>query len=480
MTKANIFIHRRLQLCEDYFSTLCERMMKCAQQEAKLRDNNDKLVETLFTSADKEKITTSLRETIKNVAANMSSIEDYRDAYIRRIEKNLLSNMAAYEHHLRNARSDVVRSLKARQKEVAKYQKFKTVMDRADSRSTRRAKADADRAAQEAGRAENFLMEQMLKLEEKKLEDSKFFIETYLKTQMHFHARSLQMLSESIKKISSLNIADDLSNFEKTFGINMQQSGSTISQLALNESDEEYDSRKGKRSKYMDRAMSEPNLNKKSEKHHVKFRKAKSKDNIRRRSHRHNDSTSSDETSSDSDDENQTESEDEDTRGQSHRSRSYREKVSSTKRKDSSSDGKSTEESSSDESTNRYYSKRHLSFGLSAKSSFRQPDLQSSIDSNNFKRSLSDLLGDDSETENSENSKNLEMYMRKLMLLKKEQNKRLEKISTILSELVNNYEKVISNDVHDIKAVSGTTNKRKRFQNCSPLMSILNPNAICY
>jgi cell shape-determining protein MreC len=77
------FVLDRINQAEKYLGSICVNVGKICRKEARLRDCNDELVQNMFEFADREKINTSLRQSLQQYASYLSAVEDYRNTLVR-------------------------------------------------------------------------------------------------------------------------------------------------------------------------------------------------------------------------------------------------------------------------------------------------------------------------------------------------------------------------------------------------------------
>lgn len=72
----------RINQAEKYLGSTCVQIGKVCRKEARLRDCNDQLVQNMFEFADREKINTTLRQSLQQYASYLSAVEDYRNTLV--------------------------------------------------------------------------------------------------------------------------------------------------------------------------------------------------------------------------------------------------------------------------------------------------------------------------------------------------------------------------------------------------------------
>jgi len=76
------FVLDRINQVEKYLGSICVQFGKVCRKEARLRDCKDELVQNMFVCADRERINTSLRQSLQQYASYLSAVEDYRNTLI--------------------------------------------------------------------------------------------------------------------------------------------------------------------------------------------------------------------------------------------------------------------------------------------------------------------------------------------------------------------------------------------------------------
>jgi len=99
------FVLDRINQAEKYLGSICVNVGKICRKEARLRDCNDELVQNMFEFADREKINTSLRQSLQQYASYLSAVEDYRNTLVRfktsKIKKKYISEYFYRLHELK-------------------------------------------------------------------------------------------------------------------------------------------------------------------------------------------------------------------------------------------------------------------------------------------------------------------------------------------------------------------------------------------
>jgi len=76
------FVLDRINQAEKYLGSMCVQFGKVCRKEARLRDCNDEFVQNMFEFADRERINTSLRQSLQQYASYLSAVEDYRNTLV--------------------------------------------------------------------------------------------------------------------------------------------------------------------------------------------------------------------------------------------------------------------------------------------------------------------------------------------------------------------------------------------------------------
>lgn len=212
-------INDRISLLESSMGSLCDNFGKIARKNARLRDTTDNLVGILTEYSAKEKINTSSKKGLVAFSSFVSTVEDYRNAMIERIEKKIIQPISKYQEYLKSSKKVIKSTLTVRGAEKKKQQKLNQLLQSQpdNGRNIAQAEANAESASQSVSTQDRILNEEIDKLENKKLTDMKVILMEYTHIQMIFHAKALEMLTVGYQELLDINIEDDLDEFRNAF-----------------------------------------------------------------------------------------------------------------------------------------------------------------------------------------------------------------------------------------------------------------------
>ncbi|CAF0750205.1 unnamed protein product [Adineta ricciae] len=232
------FVLDRINQVEKYLGSICVQFGKVCRKEARLRDCNDAFVQNIFEFADRERLNTSLRESLQQYASYLSAVEDYRNTLISRIETQILEPLAKYGEIMKLKRQAVQKAIAARDKGVQRQRKLQQTTDRhpGDRDTIVAMQVNAEHAQTEASRADNVVQDEIDKFEEMKLTDLKKYFTDFTLIQLAFHARAMEMYTHAHQQLMNINIAHDLEEFRTAAPFHrLHPSQRSVSELALSD-----------------------------------------------------------------------------------------------------------------------------------------------------------------------------------------------------------------------------------------------------
>ncbi|CAF1281285.1 unnamed protein product [Rotaria sp. Silwood1] len=231
------FVLDRINQTEKYLGSICLQFGKVCRKEARLRDCNDEFVQNMFEFADRERINTSLRQSLQQYASYLSAVEDYRHTLITRIENQILEPLAKYGEVLKLKRQAVQKAISARDKGVQRQRKLQQATNRNPGNRDAIAalQVTAEYAQTEASRADNVVQDEIDKFEQMKLTDIKKYLTDFTLINLAFHARAMEMYTYAHQQLLNIDIAHDLEEFRTAAPFHrLHPSQRSVSETAIN------------------------------------------------------------------------------------------------------------------------------------------------------------------------------------------------------------------------------------------------------
>ncbi|UJR24653.1 hypothetical protein I4U23_006027 [Adineta vaga] len=232
------FVLDRINQVEKYLGSICVQFGKVCRKEAGLRDCNDAFVQNIFEFADRERLNTSLRESLQQYAGYLSAVEDYRNTLISRIEIQILEPLAKYGEIMKFKRQAVQKAIAARDKGVQRQRKLQQTTDRnpGNRDAILAMEVNAEHAQTEASRADNVVQDEIDKFEEMKLTDIKKYFTDFTLINLTFHARAMEMYTLAHQQLMNINVLHDLEEFRNAAPFHrLHPSQRSVSELALSD-----------------------------------------------------------------------------------------------------------------------------------------------------------------------------------------------------------------------------------------------------
>ncbi|CAF2702538.1 unnamed protein product [Rotaria sp. Silwood2] len=231
------FVLERINQTEKYLGSICLQFGKVCRKEARLRECNDQLVQNMFEFADRERINTSLRQSLQQYASYLSAVEDYRNTLIARIENQILEPLAKYGEVLKLKRQAVQKAINARDKGVQRQRKLQQATNRnpGNRDAIVAMQVNAEYAQTEASRADNVVQDEIDKFEQMKLTDIKKYLTDFTLINLSFHARAMEMYTYAHQQLLNIDIAHDLEEFRTAAPFHrLNPSQRSVSETAIN------------------------------------------------------------------------------------------------------------------------------------------------------------------------------------------------------------------------------------------------------
>ncbi|KAL2088435.1 hypothetical protein ACEWY4_015334 [Coilia grayii] len=198
---------------EKYLGQFCTTLASYTRKTAKLRDKADILVMQLnefASTGDPE-----LRTCIKNLAEDVSMVQDYRQAEVERLEARVIAPLKSYGGLVKIKRADLKRFSTDRSRELKELQRLEKIRlkNPADRQSISQAEVNAQKATNNAHRSTRQMEESIMEFQRQKLEDVKRIFSDFIMIEMLFHAKALEVYTHTFQNLETMDIDKDLEMF---------------------------------------------------------------------------------------------------------------------------------------------------------------------------------------------------------------------------------------------------------------------------
>jgi len=208
-------VDQNITIVETHFPKVSTVLQRYAVGTAKLRDKGDALHKVISTYAENE--SQSMREGLTVFADCLAAVQDHRDAHVHRLEDQLVESLSVYETKCKQARNDVKNSTTLCSKEVKSFNSLEKAQTQAGNRSRiSKAQAEFQKASGEANRSLQILRQQMNEFESQKMRDVKKVFTDFVRGEMEFCARALEIYTKAYQAINGINEDQDLDRFNKS------------------------------------------------------------------------------------------------------------------------------------------------------------------------------------------------------------------------------------------------------------------------
>lgn len=211
------FIQERLSHVEKNFGDLCATFSSYARKTAKIRDKGDELSKQISSYVETEVLNPSSKEQLTLFAETLSTIQDYRQAQVQRLDANVIKHFASYGLKCKNKKNELRASFGAQQLEERKKQDLNKLMHKNPSSQFQisEAKSELAKASADASVASKTLEKEMDVFELQKLTDMKKLLMNFVNIEMTFHCKALELYTQCYQNLSEINVDKDLEGFRK-------------------------------------------------------------------------------------------------------------------------------------------------------------------------------------------------------------------------------------------------------------------------
>ncbi|XP_061189719.1 CBY1-interacting BAR domain-containing protein 1-like [Saccostrea echinata] len=208
-------IQERINLVERHFGQLCDDVASYTRKCARLRDKGDQIAKDLVDYTDAETHNPSMVRSLSEFASNLSSVQDYRQAQVTRLEAKVLTPLANYGLKCKQAKNDIKEGMKTQELEVTQRKKLDRLRQKAPANRAQLTMAETElqKASVKASAVTKSLEQLIDKFEEEKLKDLKKVLTDFVNIEMIYHAKALEMYTECFQNIKSFDLDEDIEEF---------------------------------------------------------------------------------------------------------------------------------------------------------------------------------------------------------------------------------------------------------------------------
>ncbi|TSZ97537.1 Protein FAM92B [Bagarius yarrelli] len=202
---------------EKYMGQFCTLLASYTRKTAKLRDKADLLVQQMQEFASTEG--PEVRICLKNFSEDLAMVQDYRQAEVERLETRVLAPLKAYGAVVKTKRADLKRFSADRAKEIKELQRLEKIRlkNPADRQSI--AETNVQKASSNANRSSRQMEETITDFQRQKLSDVKRIFTEFIRVEMLFHAKALEVYTHTFNNLETLDIDKDLEFFRSQIQI---------------------------------------------------------------------------------------------------------------------------------------------------------------------------------------------------------------------------------------------------------------------
>ncbi|XP_017782102.1 PREDICTED: protein FAM92A1 isoform X2 [Nicrophorus vespilloides] len=214
------FIQDRIASVERNVACLSQGFGAYSRKAARLRDKNDELANAVLAYSESEDINKSLSQGLSKFSDILSAAGGYGDKRVQNIETKIVAELAQYEGICKNAKDEVKQIFVVRDKEVARKKALDKVRDKNPRNRQQIVQAETElvQATSEVIKTMHGLEEEITTFERQKLHDVKAILLDFVSTELGYHAKVLELLTEAYNEIYRIDEQSDLEDFLKITG----------------------------------------------------------------------------------------------------------------------------------------------------------------------------------------------------------------------------------------------------------------------
>ncbi|XP_043288693.1 protein FAM92A isoform X3 [Venturia canescens] len=215
------FVQERIGGVERHFADLCTVFAAYARKAARVRDKNDEVSKVIQSYAQAENINRSLSNGLNNFATTLSVIGDYRDARVHRLDAKVISPLSQYSLICKHVREDVRNTFTARDRELTR----RSQLDKLRGKNPRNrqliseAESELMKATIEVTRVVKGLEDQIDTFEKRKLHDLKNILGDFVRIELSFHTKAVELLTKAYQDIAEIDEIKDLEEFREVLHV---------------------------------------------------------------------------------------------------------------------------------------------------------------------------------------------------------------------------------------------------------------------
>ncbi|CAC5412367.1 FAM92 [Mytilus coruscus] len=209
------FCQSRVALVEKNYGNLCETLGSITRKAARQRDKGDLLAKQLQEYANSENISHCTKAGLTLCAQNMSAIQDYREAEIKRLEAKVVHPLSGYGDICKKKKKEISTELGNIKKEQKTLQQLEKVRTKSPGDQHQIAETELKKANVDSEMGGKALEEQMVVFEKQRLGDLKNSLADFINIEMIFHARALEYYARCFENIVMIDEERDLQEFKR-------------------------------------------------------------------------------------------------------------------------------------------------------------------------------------------------------------------------------------------------------------------------
>ncbi|KAG8190385.1 hypothetical protein JTE90_022028 [Oedothorax gibbosus] len=213
------FIKDRISVTEKHFSEISSKLAAYLKKLSQVRDSGDDLAGSVTSYASTENLNLSLRKYLMQFADILKAIQEYRDAEIQRIDVKVALEFSNYKPICKTAKSELKASFDLHAKELSMKNQLEKTRGKNPTNWQKIAQVEKEacRIQDEATRTTLELSKRIDNFEQRKIQDVKNTFLEFMKIELVFHAKAIELYTDAYNSIKNINVDEDLKEFRSHF-----------------------------------------------------------------------------------------------------------------------------------------------------------------------------------------------------------------------------------------------------------------------
>ncbi|CAH0382047.1 unnamed protein product [Bemisia tabaci] len=230
-------IQDKLATVEKYFQHLGSTFAISAKMAARLRDQTDSVAKAMHAYSVAEFDNSTLKSGLKNLANVFIQIGTYGDEEAHLIESAVVKEITSYDEAFKPVREELKQLISLKDKQLMRRKHLDRIKERGyrNRQETSNAEVELVKVTGQLQRCTASTEDLMEGFELRKVRDLKSILQSFLKIQMRYHSKALELLTKGFHIVSMIDEELDVQEFSSVLRAdpNFSARHSTVSRFPI-------------------------------------------------------------------------------------------------------------------------------------------------------------------------------------------------------------------------------------------------------